>query len=270
MDRRRSLAVLGGAEPYSFMTRSRGSSKTTDLEAVALSTVMAADGRLRAYWLAADADQGRLAIDGIAGFVARTPALAGRVDIQARRVVVPESGAVLEVLPADAAGTWGLNPHWIFVDELANWNDGPAAQRLWQAASSAAAKRADCRMVVLTTAGSPDHFSFKVLEHARRSSLWRTSERHGPAPWLSAERIEEQRQRLPDAVYRQLFLNEWTQAAGSFLDPAVIDRRSASRARPLSVSRTRCTPRHLTSGLCMTGRCSRSVIVMVTALSWTG
>jgi hypothetical protein len=35
--------------------------------------------------------------------------------------------------------------------------------------------------------------------------------------------LEEQRQRLPEAVYRQLFENEWTQAAGSFLDPAVIE-----------------------------------------------
>jgi hypothetical protein len=78
-------------------------------------------------------------------------------------------------------------------------------------------------MVVLTTAGSPDHFAFKVLEHARHSPLWRTSERRGPSPWMAADRLEEQRQRLPDAVYRQLFRNEWTQAAGSFLDPAVID-----------------------------------------------
>jgi hypothetical protein len=218
-----ALAVLDGEAPYSFLTRSRGSSKTTDLAAVALSVLTAADHRLRAYWLAADADQGRLAIDAIAGFVARTPALAGRVEVQSRRVVAPASDASLEVLPADAPGAWGLNPHWLFADELANWNDGPSARRLWEAASSAVAKRSDARLVVLTTAGSPDHFAFRVLEHARSSSLWRTSERPGPAPWMAEDRLAEQRQRLPDAVYRQLFENEWTQAAGSFLDPAVID-----------------------------------------------
>ena len=49
-------------------------------------------------------------------------------------------------------------------------SDGAAARRLCEAASSAVAKRSDCRMVVLTTAGSPDHFSFKVLEHARSAS----------------------------------------------------------------------------------------------------
>ena len=85
------------------------------------------------------------------------------------------------------------------------------------------AKRSDSRMVVLTTAGSPDHFAFGVLQHARRSPLWRASERRGPAPWMDVDRLAEQRQRLPDAVFRQLFANEWTQAAGSFLDPAVVD-----------------------------------------------
>lgn len=218
-----ALAVLEGEEPYSFLTRSRGGSKTTDLAAVALSVLIAAKHRLRAYWLAADADQGRLAVDVIGGFVARSSALSDEVDVQARRVVVPASGSVLEVLPADAPSAWGLTPHWVFVDELANWNDGPAARRLWEAASSSVAKRSDARLVVLTTAGSPDHFAAKVLEYARSAALWRVSERRGPAPWMDEARVAEQRQRLPDAVFRQLFLNEWTRAAGSFLDPAVID-----------------------------------------------
>ena len=119
-----ALAVLEGRRPYHFLTRARGASKTTDLAAVALSVLLAADGRLRRYWLAADADQGALAVDCIAGFVARTEALAGRVEVQARRVLVPESGAVLEVSAGRRSGRWGLTPHWLFCDEMANWADG--------------------------------------------------------------------------------------------------------------------------------------------------
>jgi hypothetical protein len=111
--RQDALAVLEGEAPYSFVTRARGASKTTDLAALLLSVLIAAEHRIRAYWLAADADQVRLALDVIAGFVSRTPSLAGRVDVQARRVLVPESGAVLEVLPADAPSAWGLTPHWL-------------------------------------------------------------------------------------------------------------------------------------------------------------
>lgn len=96
----------------------------------------------RYYWLAADGDQGALAIDAIAGFVERTPTLAGRVEIQSRRVVAPDTGASLDVLAADAAGAWGLRPTGVFVDELAQWMDTPQPRRLWEAVSTAVAKHA--------------------------------------------------------------------------------------------------------------------------------
>ena len=218
-----ALAVLEGERPYGFYTRARGGSKTTDLSAAMLSVLLASEERLRCFWLAADGRQGELAVDCIAGFVMRTPALEGRVDVQARKVIVPATGASLEIMPADAAGAWGLTPHWLFVDEIANWGDTAASRRLWEAASSAVAKRPDARMCVLTTASTPDHFSYKVLEHARSSPLWRVSEREGPPPWMAEDRLAEQRSRLPAAVFEQLFLNTWTAADGAFLDPAVID-----------------------------------------------
>ena len=218
-----AVAVIEGERPYNFLTRSRGSSKTGDLAAVALAMSLAAEQPERLYWLASDADQGSLAVDAIAGYVSRTPGLADQVEIQARRVNVPRTGTRLDVVPADAPGAWGLTPWVVFCDELANWHDGPAARRLWEAASSAVAKRDDARLVVLTTASTPDHFARKVLDHAHSSELWRVHEVRGPAPWADPERIAEQKARLPDAVFRQLFLNEWTAAAGSFLDPAVVD-----------------------------------------------
>lgn len=83
-----AIAILEGSVPYCFLTRSRGSSKTTDLAAVMLALLLTAQDRFRAYWLASDGDQGSLALDVIAGFVSRTPGLADRVEIQSRRVVV--------------------------------------------------------------------------------------------------------------------------------------------------------------------------------------
>ena len=206
--------------PYHFLTRSRGASKTTDLSAVALAMLLAAEYPARFVWTAADAGQAALAVDAIDAFLRGSDLSA---EVQSRRVVVPDTDARLDLLPADEPGAWGLTPDALFVDELTNWSDTPSPRRLWEAVSSAVAKSPDAKMVVLTTAGSPSHFSRKILDHALSSPLWRVHEVPGPAPWADPERIEEQRQRLPDAVFRQLFANEWTAAEGSFLDPAVVD-----------------------------------------------
>jgi hypothetical protein len=219
-DARAVLAEDG--PPYHFLTRSRGSSKTTDLAGLALAMLLTAEHPARFVWTAADADQARLAIDAIDAFL-RGSDLAARVEVQTRRVRVPATDARLDVLPADEASAWGLLIDAAFVDELTNWPDTPLPRRLWEAVSSAVAKRDDAKLVILATAGSPSHFSRKILDHAKTSKMWRVHEVPGPAPWLDAERLAEQKARLPDAVYRQLFENEWTAAEGSFLDPAVVD-----------------------------------------------
>jgi phage terminase large subunit-like protein len=100
----------------------------------------------------------------------------------------------------------------VFVDEIAQWATTPGPQRLWEAVSTAVAKTSQARMVVLTTAGDPAHWSHKVLEHAEADPMWRVHQVPGPAPWMEQDRLDEQRRRLPEASYRRLFLNEWTEA----------------------------------------------------------
>jgi hypothetical protein len=217
-----SAVLADDGPPYHFLTRSRGASKTTDLAGIALALLLAAEHPARLVWCASDSGQGQLALDAIDAFL-RGADLSDRAEVQSRRVLAPASGARLDVLPADEPGAWGLNPDAVFVDEITNWSDTPSPRRLWEAVSSAVAKRSDAKLIVLTTAGSPDHFSRKILDHAIASALWRVHEVGGPAPWLSPERIAEQKARLPDAVFRQLFENEWTAAEGSFLDPAIVE-----------------------------------------------
>lgn len=216
-------ALEPGAPPYAYWTRPRGGSKTEDLAAVEVSALLAEESATRSYWCAADQGQGQLAIDSIAGFAKRTPAIGAQLEIQTRRVTALATGARLDVLAADAPGAWGLRPRRVAVDELANWSPSLSPERLWEAVSSAVAKSEDARLTVATTAGDLSHFAAKVLEAAKTSPLWRVAETPGPSPWAAPDRIAEQKARLPDAVFRQLFLNEWTAAEGSFLDPAVID-----------------------------------------------
>jgi phage terminase large subunit-like protein len=198
------------ATPYSFLTRSRGGSKTADLGGMAVSMMLAqlpAGSRL--FAVAADYDQGRLLVESVDGFARRTPELRGSLEVNAYRVSAPRSGTVLEVLPADGPGAWGLRPAFVVADELAQWPSTSGARTIWEAVSSAVAKQSGCRLVVLTTAGDPAHWSRKVLDHALGDELWRVNEVVGPAPWLDPVKVAEQRRRLPESVYQRLFENRW-------------------------------------------------------------
>ncbi|MEA2199445.1 MAG: hypothetical protein QOI89_41 [Solirubrobacteraceae bacterium] len=205
-----ATAILTGSTPYHFLTRPRGASKTTDLAGIALAMLLDLDVREHLYWLAADVDQGRLAIDAARGFIDRTPALRGALAITASTIEATATGARLDVLPADAASSWGLLPFALFADEIAMWPDAPGPRALWESVSSAVAKRSDARLVVLSTSGDPAHFSRGILDHALTSPLWRVNEVPGPSPWMDAERLAEQRARLSEAMYARLFLNRWT------------------------------------------------------------
>ena len=197
--------------PYHFLTRARGSSKTTDLAGVSIAMLLTLPDRSRLHWLAADRDQGALAIDAIRGFVSRTPMLTGVLDVQSWRVRFAPTDSTLDILAADAPSAWGIRSQGVFVDEIAQWATTPGPQRLWEAVSTAVAKTDQARMVVLTTAGDPAHWSHKILEHAEGDPMWRVHQVPGPAPWMEQDRLEEQRRRLPESSYRRLFLNEWSE-----------------------------------------------------------
>ncbi len=199
------------ATPYHFLTRARGRSKTSDLAAIVQVAIVAQlRPGSRCYAVAADRDQGRLLLDAFRGFAERTPSLEGRFVIGAFKATDLETGSTLEILAADASGSWGLRPDFVVIDEVANWPSTSQPKVVFEAITSAVAKVPGCRLVLLTSAGEPAHWSYKVLEHAKADPMWRVNELWGPAPWMSKERLEEQRRRLPESSFQRLFLNEWT------------------------------------------------------------
>jgi phage terminase large subunit-like protein len=212
-------AILHGSVPYHFLTRARGASKTSDLAGVALSLLLTADARRRWYWLAADREQGQLAIDAAQGFADRTPALRGALTLGVGSVEAKRSGARLDVLAADAATSWGLRPAGVFVDEITGWADTSGPRRLWESVSSAVAKQDDAILVALATAGDPAHWSRAILEHALTSPMWRVNEVPGPSPWMSADRLAEQKARLLPSTYARLFENVWTASEDRLASP---------------------------------------------------
>jgi phage terminase large subunit-like protein len=207
-----ALAILNPASvtPFHFLTRARGRSKTTDLAAIVL-VVMLTQSRPgdRLYALAADQAQGTLLVDSIRGFISRTPGLAHVARVNRYTVVTP-GDVQFEALAADAAGAWGLRPAFLVIDEIAWWAETPTTQKLWEATYTAMHKVPGSRLVVLTTAGDPAHFSYQLRERADASPLWRLHEVPGPPPWADQARLDEERATLTDSAWRRLFLNQWT------------------------------------------------------------
>ncbi len=195
-----------------FLTRPRGGRKTTDLAAVAVAWLVGqapTDGRC--FVVASDEDQGRELLDAAAEFVRLTPGL-GPLSVLRGSIVDESTRASVVVLAADAAGGFGRRkPHLTIVDELAQWGGTQGPRRMWTAVVSAVPKVPGGRLVILTTAGDPAHWAYKVLESARtRPELWRVRELPGPLPWRTEQELEAQRALLLPSEYAQLHENVWT------------------------------------------------------------
>jgi phage terminase large subunit-like protein len=215
---------------WHFLTRPRGGSKSLDLAAVLLAWLIceAAPGA-RGYIVASDRDQGAFAVlDAIGGLVRRTPELQGRVDVQTDKVVAG-NGATVEVLSADGASSWGLRPDFAVLDEAGQWPSTRNARAVWTALISATGKMPGCRLVVLTSAGEPSHWSHKVLKTARKSKSWHVHEIPGPLPWADLQNLAEQRLLLTDSQYARLHLNQWTEAEDRLVSAADLEAATAGR-----------------------------------------
>jgi hypothetical protein len=196
----------------SWLGRARGYSKTTDLAGMTLAAM--ATGIIppggRGYVCAGDEDQATLTINAARGFVQRSPGLEQLFTIERRRILGPNDTQV-QVMATDAPTAHGLSGHWWVMDELAQWPDTEGAQDYYTAISTAWPKTTGCRVVIITTAGSPEHWSYQKYLHAHQSELWTVSDIAGPAPWMSPAELEDERQQLTDSEYLRYFENQWTE-----------------------------------------------------------
>jgi phage terminase large subunit-like protein len=218
---------------YHYLTRARGRSKTTDLAGITLAVMLtqARRGDLL-YATAADKAQAQLLTNSMRGLAERS-GLAHLLRFNQFKVTTHD-GAVLEVLGADVAGSYGRGPDFLVVDEIAQWPNTPLAAERFEALLSSMPKR-NGRMVLLTTAGDPAHWSYRIRDHAMTSAGWRLHEVPGPAPWTDPVLLEDQRQLLPAYRYQRLFENQWTEGNENFttLDDVRACVRHAGPLQPL-------------------------------------
>jgi hypothetical protein len=200
------------AATWHFLTRARGASKSTDIAGLGLSWLMT-DARPLAngHIVAASTNQAAIIIDAAAGFVARTEELEGAIIVESQRIVAP-NGAWIRVLAQSDSGSWGLrDAHFLVADEFCQWPDTRGARRVWSALQSAAPKVPNCKLVVMSSAGEPSHWSKEVIDKCSVDKMWRVHEVPGPVPWLSPDELASLRFQLRPSEYDRLVLNLWSE-----------------------------------------------------------
>lgn len=220
---REDAAALMSDDPSTprrhYVLRGRGMSKTSDVAGAALALLLtSAPARSRSHAYAADADQARILLDSIAGYVHRS-GLSALVDVSARAVTVRASEASLVVESSDGASAYGLRPWLTVCDELGMWPGTTNHRALWAAITSAVPKVPGARLVAISTAGSPTGLGHDVWEQATASPHWRTSRRPGPAPWWTEEDTEATRASLTASQWRRLVLCEWAEGDDALTTP---------------------------------------------------
>jgi phage terminase large subunit-like protein len=209
-DARAVLLPVAGDPRRHWLSRSKGYSKTTDIAAMSLVALLTQlPPGAEAYAAANDGDQAGLLLRAMRGFVTRTPGLEGEVKIEARRVLAPNRGTELVVLPADSAGSNGLSPSWLVIDEVCNWSEDDRHRSFFESLLAGAAKVATGRVIIMSTAGSPGHAAEKFFVQAGHDDKWRLSHVEGPSPWLSPADIELQRRTLMPGTFARWFENRW-------------------------------------------------------------
>jgi hypothetical protein len=237
--RQDAAAIIGPGGPRRhLLVRPRGASKTSDVAGVALVLLLTeAPAGSRSYAYAVDQDQAGDLLDALRGMVNRTPGLQGLVDMGAHTVSVKASGAVLNIEASDAASAWNKRPWLVLIDELASWPATTNHRGLWNAIVSALPKRPDSRLVVMTMAGSPSHFSHRVYKTARTSAGWACSHIPGPCPWWTPQdtaQAEQDLQIVTEGEYRRVILAQWVEVGEEVLARAE-DIAAAVRADPATL-----------------------------------
>lgn len=215
-----------------FLTRGRGGSKTTDLAAVSISWLVAeAKPLARAYVVASNAEQGAELIDAASAIILNTPGLSDVLTVEAERIK-SATGAFVRVMAQSDSGSWGRrDTHLLILDEFAQWPETRGAKRVYTAVRTTVQKTPGCRLVILTSAGEPSHWSYEIITLAKRSSDWRVHETPGPVPWQAKEEIEALRKELRPSEFARLILNQWSEDEDRAISPEDYEKAAGKSSK---------------------------------------
>jgi len=227
----------------------RGCGKTTLMAALGLFRLLQ-DRRAAIVCAAASREQASHLFDKARGFALSNPQVRARLTVTRRDLRTATDGRLL-VVSADAEKQLGWDPSLIFLDELCAHRDADLYTNL----RTSLVKRPDAKMVTISTAGVgadsplgqlrqralalPKVERDGTFTRATGAGLalleWQLPDEWGldraaeanPASWVTAERLEEQREAVHELAFRRFHANQWTSAEGYWLPPGAWQGRAS-------------------------------------------
>jgi hypothetical protein len=205
------------AHRHAYLERSRGHSKTGDVATEAVVELFLGGPERELFCVAVDEDQAAILFRDVVGKIRRRPDLNAKVAIGKSEITVKATRSTLTVLSSDAPSAFGLRPSWLALDEMAERRK----RDLWDALWSATGKKADCRVLFISTAGwDRTSIAWEVRTIAESEADWLFSSRGQCASWVSPAWLEQQKRTLPPHVFARLHENKWVDGVGAFLTGA--------------------------------------------------
>lgn len=226
----------------------RANGKTALAAALAVAELFCGPPSAEVLVVASDQRQAGLALNMARRMIELSPALAERAHIYKDRIVIPETDATMQALPADPAALHGWDPSLLIVDEL-----HVVTQSVWEAVTSVSGKRPESLVLAISTpATSADSVMWKLVEHGRDGEdpafflkefaapdgcdvddreAWKVG---NPAlgDFLFIDGMAAARRTLREPVFRQLRLGQWVKGSEAWLPfgawEAVADKRRAA------------------------------------------
>ncbi len=218
-----------GAARNVWIGRPRGGSKTHDCASIAICDLLLAPDHATLIACAADQDQARLLRDAFEQWVADSPALHGAFDIHRDTITNVVTKARLRIMASDAPSALGLGAYRLYADEVAAW----PTDLLWGSLYSGMHKVKGSRTFVLTTAGSPASWAYKLWEQASESPSWQILHTTELAPWLDTEQLEDQRRMLPASLAARFLENRWVLGEDAMFTTEQVDACIDWKRKPM-------------------------------------
>lgn len=221
----------------------RKNGKSSLASAIALHGLVASgEGGPEVYAAAGSADQARVVFQQAREYVEASPWLRTWLHPLRSAIRCNSNNGVFRVLSADGAIAHGLNPSLAVIDELHVHREA----ELYYALTTGVIAREEPLVVSITTAGyDRNTICWELYERGRALQAkgvdamreagflfyWREAaperkpgDRKGwmeanPSSWVTESLLEREYERLPEAVFRRLHLNQWTPSEDSWIRP---------------------------------------------------